>query len=80
VAEVKGRTRSETGKAHLHHPSSARIRNQVHEIIVTRMTDRQLDETPLTFADLARIEDAFVRVLVGIFHVRPKYPQITVKG
>jgi membrane-associated HD superfamily phosphohydrolase len=79
VAEVKGRTRSETGKAHLLQ-SPARIRNQVDEIIVTRMTDRQLDETPLTFADLARIEDAFVRVLVGIFHVRPKYPQITVKG
>lgn len=64
----------------LDHPSPARIRNKVHEIIMKRMTDRQLDETPLTFADLGRIEDAFVRVLVGIFHVRPKYPQITVQG
>jgi len=61
-------------------PSPARIRTKVHEIIMKRMMDRQLDETPLTFADLGRIEDAFVRVLVGIFHVRPKYPQITVKG
>jgi putative nucleotidyltransferase with HDIG domain len=64
----------------LDHPSPARIRNRVHEIIMRRMMDRQLDETPLTFADLSRIEDAFVRVLVGIFHVRPEYPQITVRG
>ena len=64
----------------LDHPSPARIRNQVHDIIMNRMMDRQLDETPLTFADLSRIEDAFVHVLVGIFHVRPKCPQITVKG
>lgn len=64
----------------LDHPSPARIRTKVHEIIMKRMMDRQLDETPLTFADLGRIEDAFVRVLVGIFHVRPKYPQITVKS
>ena len=55
-------------------PSPASIRTMVHKIIMKRMMDRQLDDTGLTFQDLSRIEDAFVRVLVGIFHVRPKYP------
>jgi putative nucleotidyltransferase with HDIG domain len=55
-------------------PSPAALRNQVHAIIMQRMMDRQLDETGLSFRDLSRIEDAFVRVLVGIHHGRPKYP------
>jgi hypothetical protein len=34
----------------------------------------QLDECPLTLKDLARIQEAFVQVLVGIHHNRIKYP------
>lgn len=60
-------------------PSPASIRGQVHGIIQRRMMDGQLDETGLTFRDLSRVEEAFVRVLVGIFHVRPKYPEIRIQ-
>jgi hypothetical protein len=34
----------------------------------------QLDECPLTLKDLARVQEAFVQVLVGIHHNRIKYP------
>ena len=70
---------TEAATRSLDSPSPARIRAKVHEIITRRMMDHQLDDTGLTFRDLSRIEDAFVRVLVGIFHVRPKYPEIRVK-
>ena len=35
----------------------------------------QLDECPLTLKDLARIQESFVQVLVGIHHNRIKYPE-----
>ena len=34
----------------------------------------QLSDCPLTLADLSRIEDAFVHLLLGAFHGRIRYP------
>jgi len=55
-------------------PSAARLQAFVHELIMDKMLDGQLDECDLTFAELALIEDAFLRVLVTRFHSRIKYP------
>ncbi len=55
-------------------PSAARLQTFVHELIMDKMLDNQLDECELTFADLSAIEDAFVRVLVTRFHSRIRYP------
>ena len=56
-------------------PTQARLREMVHEVAFKRLMDRQFEECPLTLRDLARIEDAFVRVLQAIYHTRPTYPK-----
>ncbi len=57
-------------------PSSA---NETHElvnrIIQERLSEGQLAECDLTFADLTLIEAAFEDVLKGVFHPRVKYPE-----
>ncbi len=53
--------------------SSASIRALVHKIIMGKLHDQQFDDCSLTFKDLARIEDALVRVLQSMFHSRVKY-------
>ena len=58
----------------LHSPSATRLRQFVHDLIMDKMLDNQLDECGLTFADLALIEDAFLRVLATRFHSRIRYP------
>ena len=55
-------------------PSAARLQAFVHELIMEKMLDGQLDECELTFADLNAIEDSFVRILVTRFHSRIRYP------
>ncbi|MCB9915822.1 MAG: HDIG domain-containing protein [Planctomycetes bacterium] len=56
-------------------PNQARLREMVHEVAHKRLMDGQFDECPITLADLALIEDAFVRVLQAIYHQRPTYPK-----
>ena len=58
----------------LQNPSATRLRQFVHDLIMDKMLDNQLDECDLTFADLALIEDAFLRVLATRFHSRIRYP------
>lgn len=53
--------------------TSARIRTLVHSIIIGKLEDRQFDESGLNFTDLARIEEALVRILISMFHSRVKY-------
>ena len=46
----------------------------VHRIISERIEDGQLDECDLTVRDIARIQEAFVSMLRGIYHPRVQYP------
>ncbi|MEO5951785.1 MAG: HDIG domain-containing metalloprotein, partial [Chloroflexia bacterium] len=46
----------------------------VHRIISERIEDGQLDECDLTVRDIARIQEAFVSMLKGIYHPRIQYP------
>ena len=48
-------------------PTPARIRQHVRKIIQLRMAQGELDDCELTMRDLAKIEDAFVRVLAERF-------------
>jgi cyclic-di-AMP phosphodiesterase PgpH len=48
--------------------------NTVHKIISDRIEDGQLDECDLTVRDIARIQEAFVSMLKGIYHPRIQYP------
>ena len=50
------------------------IANTIHRIINERIEDGQLDECDLTVRDIARIQEAFVDMLKGIYHPRVQYP------
>lgn len=54
-------------------PTPSRIKAVVKRIIDQRAADGQLDECNLTLQELARVRDAFVPVLVGLFHGRIQY-------
>lgn len=59
----------------LTNPSPAELKERVGKIIAEKMADGQLSDCALTIADLARIEEAFARVLVmGVYHSRIEYP------
>jgi putative nucleotidyltransferase with HDIG domain len=51
------------------------VANVVHKIISERIEDGQLDECDLTVRDIARIQEAFVSMLKGIYHPRVSYPE-----
>ncbi len=55
-------------------PNPTRFRTMVHELLLKRLLDHQLDESDLTMWDLTRIEDSFVRTLTSMYHGRIRYP------
>jgi hypothetical protein len=57
-------------------PTPDRLDEVVRRIIREKLEDGQLDECGLTFRDLDRIAQAFVRILTGILHPRLEYPDL----
>ncbi len=55
--------------------SEGAIRNMVKKIINGKMADGQLSACPLTFSEIEKITDAFLKVFEGYFHSRIKYPE-----
>jgi putative nucleotidyltransferase with HDIG domain len=56
-------------------PTPAKIELLVNQIVADRLRDGQLDECELTFKDLSRITDCFVRALTSIMHARIDYAE-----
>ena len=56
-------------------PNPSRFRAMVHDQILKRLLDGQLDESDLTLNDLRLIEESFVRTLTSMYHSRIKYPK-----
>ncbi|MCE5321881.1 HDIG domain-containing protein [bacterium] len=54
-------------------PTLAKIELLVNNIVADKLRDGQLDECELTFKDLSRITDCFVRGLTSIMHARIDY-------
>jgi putative nucleotidyltransferase with HDIG domain len=50
------------------------IRNHVHRMIQAFKDDGQLDDSGLSFGDVLRIEEAFVGMVLSVYHVRVEYP------
>ncbi|MGH7726226.1 MAG: HD family phosphohydrolase [Candidatus Eiseniibacteriota bacterium] len=71
---IEGASRS------LSNPTPARLRGLVNKIVDQRLHEGQLDECGLSLADVARIREAFLQVLTGIFHVRVPYPELPGRG
>jgi putative nucleotidyltransferase with HDIG domain len=60
----------------LNEPTPGRIRGVVNRILETRVKDGQLDESPITFEDLAKVRDSFIPILTALFHARVHYPGV----
>ena len=65
---------TEAASRSLGDPTSARIKTLIHKLAMDRLTEGQLDHCELSFAEIRVIEEAFLRVLAGIVHRRPRYP------
>ena len=50
------------------------IEGFIRTLIKAKLNDNQFDECDLTFKDLDKIAQAFVRVVTGIYHKRIEYP------
>jgi len=55
-------------------PSPNRLGEMIRKVTNSIVLDGQLDHCELTFADLERIQDAFLRLLVSMYHRRVDYP------
>ena len=56
-------------------PTPEKIENLVTNIISGRLKDGQLEESPLTFADLTKVKRSFCTTLVALHHKRIRYPK-----
>ena len=56
-------------------PTPEKIENVVTNIISSRLKEGQLEEAPLTFADLTKIKRSFCSTLVALHHKRIRYPK-----
>ncbi len=56
-------------------PTPQKIENRIDDVIKARFMEGELDECELTFKDLTKIKQAFIKILVGIHHHRIKYPE-----
>lgn len=55
-------------------PSPTKIEDLVDDLVEAKVHDGQLDECPLTYADVSAIKHSFVATLNSMFHQRVKYP------
>jgi putative nucleotidyltransferase with HDIG domain len=55
-------------------PNLQRISTLVENLIEKRFQEGELDECDITLRELNKIKGAFIRVLMGIHHVRIEYP------
>ncbi len=59
----------------LKNPTPAQIEERIDKIVQARIDDAQFDDSPLTFKDITKIKETFLRVLRGIQHNRIEYQQ-----
>ena len=64
----------EAASRSLSDPTHKRLETLIDMIFKARTEDGQLDKTDLTFRDLNQIRETFLSMLLGIYHVRVKYP------
>jgi hypothetical protein len=64
----------EAASRSLDDPSHKRLKSLIDLIFKERIEDGQLDDTDLTFRDLRQIKETFLQMLLGVYHVRVKYP------
>ncbi len=55
-------------------PTPTRITELVDRLVEAKIEDGQMDEAPLTFADITTIKQSFTNTLTRMFHHRTRYP------
>ncbi|GAA0122194.1 MAG: HDIG domain-containing protein [Clostridium argentinense] len=55
-------------------PTKEKVEQMVDNIFKGRLSENQLDNCDLTFKELQKIKEAFLKVLKGIYHERIEYP------
>jgi len=65
----------ESASRSLDRPTPQRIDDLIRNIIKTRLDEGQLDEAPMTIADIWKIADSFRFSLVNMLHARIAYPK-----
>jgi membrane-associated HD superfamily phosphohydrolase len=58
----------------LDEPTPDKVREAIDHLVRQRIDAGQLDDAPLTLAQLDRVKREFVRVLTGVYHNRIDYP------
>ena len=53
-----------------------KISQLIGRLVRSKTEDGQLDDCALTFADLSKACEAFLTVLIGVYHERVEYPQV----
>lgn len=66
---------TEAASRTLDNPTSARIRNLIQKLINEKFSSGELTNCDLTLKDLNDIREAFVSILIGVFHHRIPYPK-----
>lgn len=56
-------------------PSHLRFKDVVELIVSKKTRDGQLASSPLTLADLSKIQEGFINALTSIYHARIEYPE-----
>ena len=52
------------------------LHQMIKDMVDARVANGQLDDTNLTFRDLAVIVESFATTLRGVYHPRVQYPQL----
>jgi putative nucleotidyltransferase with HDIG domain len=66
---------TEAASRTLENPTPARIRNLIQKLINDKFTSGELTDSALTLKDLNDIREAFMSILIGVFHQRIAYPK-----
>lgn len=57
-------------------PNRDKIQKMIEKILKDKLEDGQLEECDLTLRELESIKQAFINVILGIFHERIEYPDL----
>jgi hypothetical protein len=63
----------------LKNPTVAQVEERIDKLVQQRIEEGQFDNCPITFQDINRIKQTFVRILRGIQHNRIEYQQNMMK-
>lgn len=64
----------ESASRSMERPTPQRIEDLIKSLVDDRMADQQLDECPLTLAEIRRISESFRFTMVSMLHARIAYP------